>query len=89
MKSSAHTELSGVIVFEPIILKEPERTGVVGLGVEVLLQPARTRAKSSIAARGINHFLVDLCKLFFLLIYLISMASKRFCPSIIRIRDGL
>jgi hypothetical protein len=89
MKSSAHTELSGVTVFEPIILKEPERAGVVGLGVEVLLQPARTRAKSSVATRGMNHFWVDLCKLFFLLIYLISMASKRFCPSINRIQGGL
>ena len=67
MKSSAHTELNGVTVFEPIILKEPERTDVVGLGVDVLLQPARIRAISIIAAKGMNHFGVDRCKLFFLL----------------------
>jgi hypothetical protein len=89
MNSSAHTELSGVTVFDPMILSEPERTDVVGLGVEVLLQPARTRAKSNIAARGMNHFLVDLCKLFFLLICLISMAPKRFYPSINRIQGRL
>jgi hypothetical protein len=67
MKSSAHTELNRVTVFEPIILKEPERADVVEPGVEVLLQPARTRTVSIIAAKGMNHFGVDRCKLFFLL----------------------
>jgi hypothetical protein len=91
MKSSTHIELSGVTVFEPMILKEPDNvedvdvTGVVG----VLPQPARKEARSSITARGMSHILVDGCKLFSPLLYFIPMVWKRFCPSITRIQWGL
>ena len=71
MKSSAHIELSGVTVFEPMILKEPDSVEVVDVAgvVGVPLQPARKKANSSVTARGISHFLLDVCKLFSSLIY--------------------
>jgi hypothetical protein len=78
MKFSAHTELNGVTVFDPIILNEPESVGVVGVGVVVtgvevgvdaVLQPVKTKARTSTSARGKSHFFMDLFKLFFSLFY--------------------
>jgi hypothetical protein len=66
IKFSAHTELKGVTVFDPIILNEPVSTGVVdeGVGVEVgvdaVLQPVKTKERTSISARGKSHFFTDL-----------------------------
>ena len=62
---------------------------VVGL-VGVDEHPARiTLDTSSIAARGLNHFLVSKYKLSPPNIFDL-IVSKRFChPSILRIRDGL
>jgi pantoate kinase len=75
MKFSAHTALKGVTVFDPIILNEPVSAGVVGagvvvvteveVGVDAVLQPVKTRERTSISARGKSHFFTDLFKLFF------------------------
>jgi len=58
MNSSAHTELNGVTVFEPMILKDAEG----------LLPPAKTKtrtmAKAATTARVMSHFLIDFLKLF-------------------------
>ncbi len=67
MKFSAHTELSGVMVLEPMILNEPDNAGVVfvgvvvgvEVGVAVVPQPVTSRAAASASARGKNHFLTD------------------------------
>jgi hypothetical protein len=73
IKSSAQTELKGVTVFDPIILNEPESAGVVGVGavvtgvvvgVDAVLQPTKTTAKSSTNARGMSHSLTDWTNLF-------------------------
>jgi hypothetical protein len=67
MKFSAHTALKGVTVFDPIILNEPVSAGVVDdvdVGVDALLQPVKTKARTSTSARGKNHFFTDLFKLF-------------------------
>jgi hypothetical protein len=79
MKSSAHTELKGVTVFDPIILNEPVSAvavvvgvvvvEVVAVGVELVLQPAKVRAITSSSARGKSHFLTDLNNLFSLLCF--------------------
>jgi hypothetical protein len=81
MKFSAHTELKGVTVFDPMILNEPVSAETVDEGVVVpegivvvaLLQPAKVRIITGISARGRNHFLIDLFKLFspylFLIVY--------------------
>jgi hypothetical protein len=72
MKSSAHIEVNGVTVFEPIILKDPERVDAVGLGpgVEVLLHPVKMRARSKSTVRSRGQFLILVKLLFsFLLIY--------------------
>jgi hypothetical protein len=77
IKFSAHTELKGVTVFDPIILNEPERAGVVGVGVVVtgvevgvdaVLQPVKTKARTSISARGKSHFFTDLNNFFLLIL---------------------
>jgi hypothetical protein len=66
MKFSAHTELNGVTVFEPMILNEPDNVDVavevVVVSVEDELQPVRTNAITSIGTSGKNHFLKDLFK---------------------------
>jgi hypothetical protein len=54
MNSSAHTELKGVTVFDPIILME-----VDGLPP----QAVRTRAKASITISGMSNFLIGLFNL--------------------------
>jgi hypothetical protein len=78
MKFSAHTELKGVIVFDPIILNEPESVGVVVVGVVVVvvgvvvvlaLQPAKVKTITSTSARDKSHFLTD-CNNLFSLFYL-------------------
>jgi hypothetical protein len=72
MKSSAHIELSGVTVFEPMILKEPDivEPGDVEDAVGVPLHPTRKMANSSVAARVISQIFLDVCKLFSPLIFL-------------------
>jgi hypothetical protein len=69
MKSSAHTALKGVTVFDPIILNEPVSEGAVDEGVvegvDVVPQPAKIKAITIINARGKSHLFTDLFKLFF------------------------
>jgi hypothetical protein len=60
-------------VFDPIILNEPDRAGVVvvggvvvgvaAVGVDVVPQPVKTKAITSISARCKSHFLIDLYNL--------------------------
>jgi hypothetical protein len=78
MKFSAHTELKGVIVLEPITLNEPTRISVVVVAVDVdvvvfvvvdvvvavLPQPASIMTAASISVSGKNHFTLDLNKFF-------------------------
>jgi hypothetical protein len=82
MNSSAHTELNGVTVFEPMILKDTEG----------LLPPAKTRtrtmAKTETTARGTSHFLIDLFKL--LSSYTFHFDGfEALRPSIDRIKGGV
>jgi hypothetical protein len=56
MKSSAHTELNGVTVFDPMILMEVD-------GVPP--QAARTRTKASTTIRGMSNFSIGLFNLLF------------------------
>ena len=73
IKSSAYTELKGVTVFDPIILNEPDRAGVVavvvGVDVDVVPQLAKIKARTSTSARGKSHFLTDLNNVFSFCLY--------------------
>jgi hypothetical protein len=80
MKFSAHIELSGVMVLEPMTLNEPVSAGVVvggavvglivvGVVVVALLQPVRVKTATSASARGKIHFFNDLNNLFSFIIY--------------------
>jgi hypothetical protein len=58
MKSSAHTEVSGVTVFDPIIPKEPDSSPSEGVvpPEEFTVQPERAVVAASIAiAEVTNH----------------------------------
>jgi hypothetical protein len=56
MKFSAQTELTGVTVFEPMILIEPDKVEASAAG-ELLVHPDNMRATASI--KGIKHSLSD------------------------------
>jgi hypothetical protein len=59
MNSSAHTVVSGVTVFDPMMLKEPDSSvGAAGAGVGACLaQPARTIVNASKTNSGnVNNF---------------------------------
>jgi hypothetical protein len=78
MKFSAHIELSGVTVLEPMILNEPTNTGLVTVAVAVAVvvavavavvvavvpQLIETRATAITSARGNKQFLTDLNNFF-------------------------
>jgi preprotein translocase subunit SecG len=80
MKFSAHIELSGVMVLEPMILNEPASIVLVTVDVAVvvcvavvvtvLLQPAKTTATVRTSARGKSHFLIDLNNFFSFLFFI-------------------
>jgi hypothetical protein len=82
MKFSAHTELSGVTVLEPMILNEPTTTVLVAVAVFVAVlvlvtvvvvlvpQPVTNKAAVRTRARGNNHFCTDLNNFFsFFILY--------------------
>jgi len=74
MNSSAQTELSGVTVFEPITLKEPESTGVAGDAGELIvgppLHPAKTSAVTKMKAIAkIERFIPEVCNIILLTTY--------------------
>jgi hypothetical protein len=60
MNSSAHTEVNGVSVFDPIILMEPDNSPLGGVGEGAgVVQPVRAIPATSKTARGnVNHFFI-------------------------------
>jgi len=67
MKFSAHTELSGVTVLEPMILNEPVSAGSVdttGVVAVPLLHPAKRKSVSIIAESSMNHIFLGVRNLY-------------------------
>ena len=60
MNSSAQTEVSGVTVLEPMILKEPESSSPIGVVVLWLLHPAATMNSTAIRLKASHLFLICL-----------------------------
>jgi hypothetical protein len=84
MKSSAHTELNGVTVLEPMILNDPIKVDaaallVVAAGVVVVAAPVHPEiiVMISTTASGMSHLILAVCKLIISLCY-IPMVPKRF-----------
>jgi len=68
MNSSAHTEVNGVTVFDPVMLMEPDSSPLGGVGEEAgVVQPVRAMPIASKMASGsVNHFFIFvICNFFF------------------------
>jgi hypothetical protein len=60
MNSSAHTEVNGVTVFDPVILMEPDNSPLGGVGEGAgVVQPVRAIPATSKMTKGnMSHFFI-------------------------------